>query len=155
MSDCLVTLGLLTDVDRHSHGIVDALFALFTTLFFGTRTTPGLPDGIRSVPEWDEKLKYAYRNESFVCSITRKLGILAFDKFYNGWLHYDKIGTPNKDSIEARQLGGRRPEPHHFHFFLNTDGVASMRYMIHESEDRKHYLPETNKPPIRVIDLLV
>ena len=72
--------------------------------------------------EWDEKLMHAYRTEKFKSSITRKLGLLAFDKFFHGWLHYSKIGTPNKDSIEARAIGGRRPEAHHWHMFLTAEG---------------------------------
>ena len=67
---------------RHSHGIVDALFAIYTKLFFGTRTTPGLADGVRTVAEWHERIHEAYRAEKFVVSITRKYGIMALDKLF-------------------------------------------------------------------------
>ena len=71
---------LIGVVSSHSHGIVDALFAVFTKLFFGTRTTPGLPDGIRSITEWGLRMEEAYRSEKFKVSITRKIGVLALDR---------------------------------------------------------------------------
>lgn len=56
---------------RHSHGIVDALFSVFTKFFFGTKTTPGLPEGIRNMTEWDEKIKVPYdENQNFVVKVS-------------------------------------------------------------------------------------
>ena len=83
-------------LNRHSHGIVDALFAVFTKFFFGTRTSSGIPTGIRTISEWDAKIVEAYEGGEYEATVTRKLGLLAADRFFLDWLGFEKYGTPRK-----------------------------------------------------------
>jgi hypothetical protein len=75
---------------------------------------------------------------------------LSLDTFYNECLGFSNYGTPNKNSKEAKRIGGRMPEPHHFQYFRFGDGSIRMRYKYAECEDGKMYLPRPPKEPIHV-----
>ena len=75
---------------------MDALFAVFTKYFFGTRTSSGLGDGIRSIQEWDKKICEPYAGGDFPTTVTRKIGLLAADSLFHGWLGFARYGTPRK-----------------------------------------------------------
>jgi hypothetical protein len=75
---------------RHSQGIVDALFAVFTKHFFGTRTTKGLEAGIATIEAWDYSIVEAYTQDTFETRVIRKMGLLSLESFYFDVLGFGK-----------------------------------------------------------------
>ena len=49
-------------------------------------------------------------------------------------------------SAEAKSIGGRLPEAHHYHFLKWDDGSVRMQYKYKESTDSREYLPLGGTP---------
>jgi hypothetical protein len=52
--------------------------------------------------------------DHFIEQVIRKQGVLALNTFYFDLLGFSGYGVPRKDSAEARSIGGRVPEAHHY-----------------------------------------
>ena len=136
----LTTYGLLKEIYLarlpvgHTHIDIDGRHAIFSMHFNGTKDSGGhVVNGIMTPAEFDRELKAPYKTDRV--TVFRKYGLLAFGEKVKSWLNFTNYGTPSKNSVHAKEQGGRDPEAHFFTYFKEADDVcARMRYKFLETD---------------------
>ena len=124
--------------NRHTHFNLDAKNQNYTVRFAGTSKTAGLEGGVPTLSVFDQEMEKSFKTGSF--TLKRKVALLHFSKFFEGWLAYSGYGVQRGGGYAINQ-GGRDLEAMHIHYYYdNAKKEAFVQYKYHERAELP-YLP--------------
>ena len=114
--------------------------------FSGTKKTPGLQGGIPSLSVFDQEMRNSFRTGKF--TLKRKVALLHFSEFFEGWLAYSGYGVPRNKARYAVKQGGRDLEAMHIHYFYDREAEKTV---VQYKYCEKRELPYMPNKPIEVV----